>query len=186
MANLKEGKYHSQMDFDTIYTTYYLHCYMYARSYLRDDEQAKDIASEAMVALWEALQTQEIYHVRSFLMTTVKNKSLNQLREERKRLSREQEMLDDSLCELDFRISSLNTSVPEEVIAEDMREFVRKVLETLPPQTQRVFYLRRYEGKNIKEIAAEMGISIKGVDYHVTKAMKLLRKRLKDYLYMFF
>ena len=175
-----------QMDFNTLYRTYHLHCYLYAKSYLRDDEQAKDIASEAMVALWQALQAQEIHNVRPFLMTIVKNKSLNQLREHRRQLLQTQGMLDDALCELDLRISSLDSSVPEEVIADDMREYVRRVLETLPPQTRHVFYLRRYEGKNVKEIAAEMGISVKGVDYHITKAMKLLRAKFKDYLYLFF
>ena len=33
-----------------------------------------------------------------------------------------------------------------------------------------------------KQIAARMGISEKGVEYHVTKVNRLLRSALKDYL----
>jgi RNA polymerase sigma-70 factor (ECF subfamily) len=31
-----------------------------------------------------------------------------------------------------------------------------------------------------------LNISVKGVDYHIGKALKALRVNLKDYLYLFF
>ncbi|HAY24139.1 MAG TPA: RNA polymerase sigma-70 factor, partial [Bacteroides sp.] len=37
-----------------------------------------------------------------------------------------------------------------------------------------------------KEIAEEMEISIKGVEYHISKALKVLRVTLKDYLPLFY
>ena len=46
--------------------------------------------------------------------------------------------------------------------------------------------MSRYENKSIKEIADALNISVKGVDYHISKALKALRVSLKDYLYLFF
>jgi RNA polymerase sigma-70 factor (ECF subfamily) len=42
--------------------------------------------------------------------------------------------------------------------------------------------MSRVEDKSNKEIAKKFGISVKGVDYHVAKALKVLRVTLKDYL----
>lgn len=49
-------------------------------------------------------------------------------------------------------------------------------------QTRRVFMLSRFEGMSNRQIAQELGISEKSVEYHVTKALKQLRTDLKDYL----
>ena len=40
--------------------------------------------------------------------------------------------------------------------------------------------------KTVKEIADETNLTIKGVEYHITKALKALRINLKDYLPLFY
>ena len=52
----------------------------------------------------------------------------------------------------------------------------------MPLQTKRVFMMSRFEQKSGKEIAEALGITVKGVDYHIAKALKALRISLKDYL----
>ena len=42
------------------------------------------------------------------------------------------------------------------------------------------------ENKTVKEIADETNLTIKGVEYHITKALKALRINLKDYLPLFY
>ena len=44
------------------------------------------------------------------------------------------------------------------------------LLSTLSEQTRRAFILSRFENKPNKEIAEEMELSIKGVEYHISKA----------------
>ncbi len=43
--------------------------------------------------------------------------------------------------------------------------------------------MSRYENKSMKEIAESLNVTVKGVDYHIGKALQALRKNLKDYLY---
>ena len=42
--------------------------------------------------------------------------------------------------------------------------------------------MSRYENKSHKEIAALLGMTTKGVEFHIAKSTKVLRLALKDYL----
>ena len=176
----------SNMTFDNIYSTYYQRCFLFAKSYLHDEMLSKDIASEAMITLWTTMKTEEVDNIRAFLMTVVKNQSLNYLRNEHLRMEARENMLNDELYELDFRISSLDACNPTDIFSEEINRIVNRTLDALPLQTRNVFRMSRYENKSIKEIADALNISVKGVDYHIGKALKALRANLKDYLYLFF
>ena len=176
----------SNMTFDNIYSEYYQRCFLFAKSYLHDEMLSKDIASEAMITLWTTMKTEEVDNIRAFLMTVVKNQSLNHLRNEHLRMEARENILNDELYELDFRISSLDACNPTDIFSEEIDRIVNRTLDPLPLQTRNVFRMSRYENKSIKEIADALNISVKGVDYHISKALKALRVSLKDYLYLFF
>lgn len=42
--------------------------------------------------------------------------------------------------------------------------------------------MSRFEEKSHREIAAEMNMSVKGVEYHISKATSVLKHALKDFL----
>lgn len=176
----------SDMTFDNIYSEYYQRCFLFAKSYLHDEMLSKDVASEAMITLWTKMKAEEVENVRAFLMTVVKNLSLNHLRNEHLRMEARENILNDELYELGFRISSLDACNPTDIFSEEINRIVNQTLDTLPLQTRNVFRMSRYENKSIKEIADALNISVKGVDYHIGKALKALRANLKDYLYLFF
>ena len=51
------------------------------------------------------------------------------------------------------------------------------------PESYRVaFEMHRFQNKTYQEIAEELNISSKTVDYRIQQALKQLRKELKDYL----
>jgi RNA polymerase sigma-70 factor (ECF subfamily) len=63
---------------------------------------------------------------------------------------------------------------------------VRKTLEDLPDQTQKIFKLSRFQDKSRKEIAKELGVSQQTVDYHINKALAYLLEKLKEYIPLLF
>ncbi|GAA6402609.1 hypothetical protein K020075H21_19480 [Bacteroides ovatus] len=179
----QNGAISSNMTFDDIYIEYYQRCFLFAKSYLHDEMQSKDIASEAMITLWSTMKTEEVKNIRAFLMTVVKNQALNYLRNEHLRMEARENILDDELYELDFRISSLDSSDPNQLFSEEIIAIVNHTLNELPEKTRRAFMMSRYENKSMKEIAESLNVTVKGVDYHIGKALQALRKNLKDYLY---
>ena len=84
--------------------------------------------------------------------------------------------------ELSIRISNLENCNPDDIFSSEIRSIVMKTLSQLPEQTKRVFVMSRLENKTGKEIAKALGITVKGVDYHMSNALKELRTALKDYL----
>ena len=52
----------------------------------------------------------------------------------------------------------------------------------MPEQSRDIFILSRYQNTPNKMIAEKLGISIKSVEFHITKALRILRVELKDYL----
>ena len=83
--------------------------------------------------------------------------------------------------ELNLRIATLEACNPEKLFSDELQSLVDKALETLPEQTRDIFVRSRYNNQSHKEIAVALGISTKTVEFHITKALKVLRVALKDY-----
>ena len=64
----------------------------------------------------------------------------------------------------------------------ELEALVNRTLEKLPERRLRIFRMHRFEGKKYTEIAEEQQISVKTVEAHISKALKILRVELKDYL----
>jgi RNA polymerase sigma-70 factor (ECF subfamily) len=136
-----------------------------------------------MVKLWENFNaTDDVLNIQAFLLTVIKNLSLNYLRHEQMKMDVHESILNATQREVELRISTLESCNPELLFSEELRSMFEKTMMSLPEQTRQIFIMSRNDDKSNKEIAFHFGISVKGVDYHITKALKVLRKNLKDYL----
>lgn len=172
--------------FNEIYTSYYKKSFFFAKSYVHDDLAAEDIASESLIKLWEKLKTEKIDYIEPLLLTILKNKALDYLKHEEVKRTAFESMVDWHQQELSIRISTLESCDPNEIFSDEVESIIRETLKLLPEQTRQIFLLSRFENKSNKEIAEQMGVSIKGVEYHISKALKALRITLKDYLPLFY
>lgn len=172
--------------FNEIYISYYKKAFFFAKSYVHDDLAAEDIASESLIKLWEKLKTEEIDYVEPLLLTILKNKALDYLKHEEVKRNALESMADWHLQELTVRITSLEACDPDEIFSDEVEKIIRKTLDSLSSPTRQAFLLSRFEYKSNKEIAELMGVSVKGVEYHISKALKALRISLKDYLPLFY
>ena len=68
---------------------------------------------------------------------------------------------------------------PERVlIARQEMEAVVRVLNSLPPRTASAFFMHRFDGLTYDAIGERLGISAKGVEYLIGKAIHRLSRRL--------
>lgn len=77
---------------------------------------------------------------------------------------------------------TIDESVKREI---PFKNAIDRVISRLSATTARIFLLSRYDNKSHKEIAEIMGMTVKGVEFHISKATKELRVALKDYLVLF-
>ena len=169
------------INFNSIYTTYYRRAFLFTLSYVHNDLVAEDIVSEAIIYLWELSKKQEIPSIEAVLITYIRSKSLNYLKHLQVQENVYQNLTDKGQRELEIRISTLEACDPKEVMSEELRSKVKTLLAGMPEKTRIAFISDRLDGKSHKEIAEELGISVKGVEYHISKAVKLLRDNLKEY-----
>jgi len=162
--------------FRSVYRAEYSNLIYFVNSYTRNKLDAEDIVQETMLAIWESRDSLDPYrNFRSYLYTIARNKSLNYLRDNAKRLK------DCSLQESENLISSLalsSPSVEEEINALELREFIERVYLSLPEKVVNTFRMSRQEGLTYGKIAEKLGITTKVVEYHISITLKALRLRL--------
>ena len=153
-------------DFTTLFERCRKPFTQFAYSYMRDWEVAEDIFSEAMVQYWMKRDELDVdTNPRAYILTLVKHLSLNYLRHQQVRITVEEELFQSAERELAYRIRTLQDCDPQELFSEELQQLVRQTLQRLPEQTRLIFLKSRMEGKKNSEIAEEMGISQKTVEY---------------------
>lgn len=172
--------------FNDIYARYYVKLSRFAKLYVRNDQVAEDIATESMIKLWKLMEKETVEKPLPLLLTIMKHKSLDYLKQQESVSAHIENEIEWQQQELAIRISTLEACNPENIFSEEIRTILVKTLQELPPQTRKVFMMSRFEQKSGKEIAEMLGITVKGVDYHIAKALKALRISLKDYLPLFY
>jgi len=159
---------------------------LFANSYVKDMSFAEDIYMEAMVEFWERRNNlPPQINIPAYILTIIKNKSLNHLRHLAIKTEVESNIHSQSSRALTLRILSLDACEPSELFADDVKQIIKDTYSKLPLQTRKIFYLSREKNKKNREIAEELNISIKTVEFNISKALKMFSKNLKDYLYIF-
>lgn len=183
---MSQNKEFNSFNFSDFYTTFYRKAFLFAKSYVHDKWAAEDIASEALASLWESSRKYEVRHPLTFLFSIVKNKSIDYLRHELIHQEALATMSEVGLREINTRISTLEACDPEKIYSEEVKAIVASTLNSLPERTTEIFRMSRYQNLTKEEIATALSITTKGVEYHLTKALKSLRITLKDYLPLFY
>lgn len=168
--------------------TYYDRCFLFAKSYVHNDLVAEDIASETLIKLWELSEIEEIESPSRLLFVILRNKALDYLKHEKIKQSALESMSTYADRELEIRISTLEASNPDKIFADDIQNILHTTMAALPEQTRKIFEMSRFKDVSKKDIADQFEISVKGVDYHISKALSSLRENLKDYfpIFLFF
>lgn len=155
--------------FESLFKSYYKELYAYALSYVRDEEEAKDIVGDVYEYVWKNFHKLDLsVSLRPLLYTLTRTRSLDFLRHEKTK----------------EKFFEYKNAFPEEMEEyHDREELIQKVMgliEGLPKQTAIVFRKCFIERKKYQEAGDELNISINTVRWHITKAMTILRGELSD------
>lgn len=169
--------------FNQFFTNYHQGFIRFAWTYTRDEAAAEDIVMESLMSYWENRhKLSPGVNPSAYVVTIIKNNCLNHLRHLQIAENVSENISSHSVWELSNRIATLEACEPNELFREEVQRIADEVIARLPLTTARVFKLSRYDNLSHKEIAEQLNITTKGVEYHISKATKELRVALKDYL----
>src|SRR5574344_1589797 len=156
----------------------------FAFSYTRDRCIAEDLFMDSTISFWESRDHwQEDSNLPALLLTILRRKCLNYLNHEKLKGEVKQEISDFYQRELDLRISTLQDCSPENLFSQEIQSVVQQTMQSPPEQSRYIFTMSRFDHLSNKEIAERLGLSIKTVEFHITKVLKIMRVALKDYLF---
>lgn len=176
---LKEG---DEGAYVFLFKQYYSSLCAYSRRYVGRKDIAEEIVSEIFLKIWESRKSLQIHtSIKSYLFQAVSNNSLAFLR----KLKNEEKIEDYFSGVENDNIGFLKVSeniTEQSLLMNELNTRIIDAVNNLPLQQKTAFSLKKFEGKKNKEIAEEMGIALKTVEMHLSKAMFSLRKELKDLL----
>lgn len=177
----------SQLDtFSTLYNHYKDRFIRIAKTYVVDIMVAEDIVMDSFIYFWEhQSRLAEDTNPPAYIMTTIKHKCMNYLKQQKTRKSVEGIIKTNMEWKLDLKIATLEACNPEELFTSEVEGIINETLSKLPLKTREIFLMSRMENKSYREIAAYYNLTTRGVEFHIRKALHALRLNLKDYLSVF-
>lgn len=155
-----------------LYDEYYQYLYETVYRIIPIDEDVQDILQNVFIEIWKKYEVINIQNsLKLYLRKAAINRCMNHLRQNTRLPQTQQvdELEIDLDCELQLQIE-----------AEETSKLLDAAIDSLPLKCRVVFGLSRFEDMNYNEIAENLGISVKTVEHHITKALKLLRNKLEE------
>ncbi len=147
------------MDFESLFTQYYLRLRNYASRFVESREAAEDIVQECFVKLYEKRFTVKDVSMQALLYVMVRNSCLNYVKRK-------------TIFETGTSFHLTTELTPEDdIMFDELRAEIERVMQGLPPKCREVFYMSRFEGLNTREIAERTNTSMQNVEKHISKAL---------------
>ena len=138
-------------------------------------EAAEEIVQDIFTALWQRREhAAGIQKLPEYLGTAVKFRVINVIKN---RYAHE-----DYAAYCRAVATEADHRTEHDVAAADLAGALQAGLTHLPSHTREIFQLSRFEHQTVPEIAGRLKLTPKAVEYHITRALKLLRVALKDFL----
>ena len=157
-----------------LYAEYSPRLYRFAMAYLKSESEVLDIVQEVFVNVWvNRKKLKKDSNLDAYLFTVAKNTIVSVFR---KKLSEK-----DYLEHLKNKTITNSIDTESQFNYNQLSDKLNDLVEQLPPQRKKIYQLSKEQGLANKTIAAELGISIKTVEDHLSKASKFIKKNLTEY-----
>lgn len=154
-------------DFDTVFRGLYSPLYFFARQYVDDEDECRDIVSSAFESLWKNISSIDTIGAKRFLYVTIRNSCVDYARHDQRHRKYVKYV----------EAMSGYAADPSAILErEELQERVNRNIDSLKPPTRDIFIACYIEKKKYKEVAAEMNISTSTVKKHIIRALKAMRE----------
>ena len=161
--------------FVELYQHYYKPLCKYAFNLVKNLEVAEEMVQDVIFKLWERRETLNIPHyLKEYLFKSVFNNCMNYIKKKNND--------EVHLKELSIIYQKNQSEFKDFIVLKEMEDKITQAIESLPERSRSIFKMNRFEGLTFAEIASKINITVKGVEYHMTLALRQLSSDLKEYL----
>lgn len=180
---------HTDIDFDSLFEKYYPGLLFYATQLL-DEIEAKDVVQDVFFELWKKRDTLVIGDkIGAYLYRLVYTHSINILNHKKVELKYSSAAAELNDHKMKFYELEADNDIIRKIECQDVENEINKAIDKLPDKCREIFKLSYLHDLKNKEISNVMNISLRTVEAHIYKALKVLRKELKHLflvLFLFF
>jgi len=164
--------------FEQIVREYWPRMFKFALIYTQNNETSQELVQDTFLVLWNNRAIlKDNTNLITYLMVVLRNKCLNLLEQTRIRQLYIEEIDDETIYQR-ANLYVLHDEASQIVESEDLHKAIERTLSKLPEKTREVFMLSRYDGLKNQQIAETKNISQKTVEYHISKALQILKEEL--------
>lgn len=171
--------------FEEVYSMHLHKVQFYAFNYIHDWDGAKSVANEVFTTIWvERAKIDFRRDMLPYLMVVTRNKCLNYLKKQKS----EREYINYSegkITENELNYFSLENSSSTALYTKEINKIFEESMVMMPEKIKNSFCLNRFGNLKYEEIAKLDGVTVKTVEYRISVALRILRKKFKDYLPLF-
>ena len=164
--------------FEQIVREYWPRMFKFALIYTQNNETSQELVQDTFLVLWNNRAIlKDNTNLITYLMVVLRNKCLNLLEQTRIRQLYIEEIDDETIYQR-ANLYVLQDEASQIVESEDLHKAIKRALSKLPDKTREIFMLSRYDGLKNQQIAETKNISQKTVEYHISKALQILKEEL--------
>ncbi len=158
------------------YEQLFMHYYPIVRAFVlgfvKIDEQAKDIAQDVFMKLWQYRGSLDAAKpIKPYIFLLARREVCSYFRNK-------QTVMEQNFSGGGFLPAMPDDSTQQNLDAGELSAVVGRILESMPPQRRRIFSMSRKEGLSDAEIAERLGLSVRTVNKHIELALKDIRRKL--------
>ncbi len=169
----------NEIVFTLIMDKWYSRLFNFARGYLNNEENVKEVLQDVFLQLWDNRQKlADNSSLNAYLFALTRNRCVDLIRRERVVLQFQADKKDEYI-RLTENYHALSDHILDEIFASELQTEIDNIINKLPEQCRRVFTMSRTGGLKNSEISQSLNISVKTVESHITKALRSIRQILE-------
>ncbi len=169
-----ENNRYTYQEFDVLFRKYWEKIYSICYRYMWDKDAAKDMVQNIFITLWqkkEAVRNEQ--SLEKYLTKAVKYQVFKRLRYQKKVILGSDDLMPD--------MESRYPNPYQHCIYRELVGEIENEISKLQEPAKTIFRMSRYDVLSHREIAQQLGLAVKTVEYHLTRSRWIIRQKIKEH-----
>lgn len=150
-----------------LFDKYFQDLCFYSFQITKTKEISEEVVADVFTNIWRNRKSFLVINLKSYLYKSVKNGSLQAIKNRRPYLTIDDINLDSVLQ---------TTDIESQIVEKELLDYTLRIIDKMPEQRKIIFKLNRINGLRYKEIADILNISVSTVQNQMVKAIQFIHQ----------